>query len=128
MVVEELSNEEQQIAAYTSYAYWAYEIIIKNNNKNHNNNNDDNDASQFNDLRIRMAMREAKRHYIGQNNNYHIALERLKSTIQWRNVGLCVCVYCYYLFYNKFVVVILPVIVMPLYYVFLIVRIFLCFP
>jgi len=69
MVVDELTEEEQQIAARTSYAYWAAEQLAPNEDDTR---------------RIRMAMREARRHYVGENGNYATALERFKRTLQWR--------------------------------------------
>lgn len=69
MVVDELTEEEQQIAARTSYAYWAAELLAQ---------------KQDETKRIRMAMREARRHYVGENGNYATALDRLKRTLLWR--------------------------------------------
>jgi hypothetical protein len=79
MVVEALSEQEQVIAASTSYAYWAWEKLQPPDLKN-----DLNDDRK--ELRIRMAMREARRHFVGESGNYDAAIERLKHTVQWREV------------------------------------------
>jgi hypothetical protein len=76
--VEALSEQEQATAASSSYAYWAWEKIqpldsgISPKDKE--------------EVRIRMAMREARRHLVGQNGNYDVAVERLRHTAQWREV------------------------------------------
>ena len=36
------------------------------------------------DERIRMAMREVRRHYVGENGDFERALERLQRSLQWR--------------------------------------------
>ena len=117
MVMEELSVEEQQIAARTSYVYWAYEqyrwvesttsvttvtsspddengekkntdTTQEHNDNHHMSTNQEQQQQQQQQqqelLRIRMAMREAYRHYIAQNYHYTHAVQRLKQTIQWR--------------------------------------------
>lgn len=81
MVEEELSVEEQHIAACTSYAYWAYEQYLKNAEPPPSEA--DHDVVRQS-LRIQMAMREAHRHYVGQNHQYQNTVTRLKQTIQWR--------------------------------------------
>ena len=42
--------------------------------------------TEKNETRIRMAMREARRHFVGQGGDYDSALERFKRTVQWRKV------------------------------------------
>jgi len=76
MVIDDLTEQEQRIAACTSYAYWARE----QRHQKQNNCDDVDDETK----RVRMAMREARRHYVGQNGDYDSALERFKSTLQWR--------------------------------------------
>jgi hypothetical protein len=78
MVVEVLSEQEQAIAASASYAYWAWEKIQLLDSGR--------DPKDREAVRIRMAMREARRHFVGQNGNYDVAVERLKHTVQWREV------------------------------------------
>jgi len=73
MVMDELTEDEQQIAARTSYAYWAWEQL-------HNDDDYDKDRSKC----IRMAMREARRHYVGEHGDYETALKRFKTTLKWR--------------------------------------------
>ena len=82
MVEEELSVEEQQIAACTSYAYWAYEQYLKITEPSPPSEADLDVIQQS--LRIQMAMREAHRHFVGQNYHYQNTVTRLKQTIQWR--------------------------------------------
>ena len=77
MVIDDLTEEEQRIAACTSYAYWARE---QRHQQKQNNCDDVDDETK----RVRMAMRAARRHYVGQNRDYDSALERFKSTLQWR--------------------------------------------
>jgi CRAL/TRIO domain len=93
MIVEELSSTEQRIAACTSYAYWAYEMQTRihtqqptttTTNPSNSDDDNDNDKSNSSSIMIRMAMREAYRHYIGQNYQYDNTVRRLKQTIQWR--------------------------------------------
>lgn len=79
MVVEELTEEEQNFAARTSYAYWAWE-------QNQTPDGSSMDAGEKNEVRIRMAMREARRHFVGQGADYDSAVERLKNSVQWREV------------------------------------------
>ena len=69
MVVECLTDEEQLIAARTSYAYWAMEQLCSDTTSS---------------TSIRMAMREARRHYVGENGDFDRALERFKRSLQWR--------------------------------------------
>ena len=69
MVVECLTDEEQLIAARTSYAYWAMEQLCSDTTSS---------------TSIRMAMREARRHYVGANGDFDRALERFKRSLQWR--------------------------------------------
>ena len=71
-MVEELTEEEQEQAARTSYAYWAWEQIAATGDK----------AC----VRLKMATKEACRHYRAQNGDYKSALEHLKATIHWRKV------------------------------------------
>jgi hypothetical protein len=87
MVVEELSDEDQTIAAFTSYAYWAFEQIPTGTTTTTSTTDEESDATRK-AMRIRMAMREARRHLVGQNGNYDVAVERFQHTVQWRKVRL----------------------------------------
>lgn len=78
MVVEALSEQEQATAASASYAYWAWEKTQPLDSGI--------DPKDKEEVRIRMAMREARRHFVGQNGNYDVAVERLKHMVQWRQV------------------------------------------
>ena len=80
MVVEDLTAEEQQIAAGTSYAYWATQQLLRTTTSTHRLLPCDETISSA----IRMATREARRHYVGENGNYERALLRLKRSLQWR--------------------------------------------
>ena len=86
MVEQELSADEQHIAASTSYAYWAYDQYLRTESATTTTMNAGNtsDAHDRVELRIRMAMREAYRQYVGQNHQYRPAVTRWKQTLQWR--------------------------------------------
>jgi hypothetical protein len=91
MVVEELTEEEQEVAARTSYAYWAWQQLRTPLAQDCPAAADDAAVSVSSDddkdeTRIRMAMREARRHFVGQAGDYDSALERFKKTLQWRKV------------------------------------------
>ena len=73
-MVESLEDDEIEIAARTSYSYWVKVVILQSDTIDQ-------------DLRIRVAMREARRHYVGCNDNYETAFVNFKSTIKWRKVG-----------------------------------------
>lgn len=79
MVVEALSEQEQTAAASASYAYWAWDKVKPPLDSGP-------DPKDKEEVRIRMAMREARRHFVGNNGNYAAAVERLKLTLQWREV------------------------------------------
>ena len=72
-MVEELTPEQQEVAARTSYAYWAASVS-------------ENRPSE--QIRIRMAMREARRHLVGEDADYNKALESLRNTCQFREVSI----------------------------------------
>ena len=80
MVVEDLTAEEQQIAAGTSYAYWATQQLRTTSTTRLLPCDETISSAQ----QIRMATREARRHYVGENGNYERALLRLKRSLQWR--------------------------------------------
>jgi hypothetical protein len=87
MVVEGISELEQSIAARTSYAFWAWEHIRASS--------PDADVTlpletEFAEIRVQMAMREARRHYVGQSGDYESALARFKSALEWREVRFIV--------------------------------------
>ena len=75
-MVEELTEEEQEIAACTSYAYWVASISHS-------------DCPSA-DTRKRMAMKEARRHLIAEKGVYKVALDRLRETLRFRKVCQCV--------------------------------------
>lgn len=92
MVLESLSEQEQDAAASTSYAYWAWKKIQPSGPSSISKDSSLRDE----EIRVRMAMREARRHFVGQNGNYEAAVERLKHTVHWRKVcalslELCFC-------------------------------------
>lgn len=74
-MVEELSEEEQDLAACTSYAYWFCKQYYCEGL-----------ASPPEELRLRMAMREARRHLVGESHDETNALDRLRSCLQYRKV------------------------------------------
>ena len=71
-LVEELSPEEQETAARTSYAYWR------------SSTSSPSDA----EVRIRSAMKEARRHLVGEDGDFDKALENLKNTCRFRQVRM----------------------------------------
>lgn len=73
-LVESLSSEEQEIAACTSYAYWFAQTYHQ-------------DQSPADDIRLRMAMREARRHLVKARHNETNALTHLCAGIQYRKVS-----------------------------------------
>ena len=75
----ELSLEEQELAACTSYAYWFFQTYYDVNPS------EEKTSSEL--LRIRMAMREARRHLVGASLDEEAALDRLRSCLQHRKVS-----------------------------------------
>jgi hypothetical protein len=71
-LTQELTEEEKLLAARTSYAFWAWERL-------HPGVNDES-------IIKKMAAREARRHLLGVGGDYNSALERFRSTVQWRKV------------------------------------------
>lgn len=71
-MVDSLNEQEQLLAARTSYAFWAWEVLQS-------------DGCTASELCIRMATKEAKRHYIAEDGNYDKALERMKGNLAWRS-------------------------------------------
>jgi hypothetical protein len=65
-MVEALSPEEQEIAARTSYTYW---IVATT----------DGDCPASDATRKNMAMKEARRHLVGEGNNYENAMKSLRE-------------------------------------------------
>lgn len=99
-MIQELSEEDQEVAARTSYTYWAYtvgkgsennEFCSQGNNVNgkqhagmevtHDNSTTVNVRRQ---MRQRMAMREARRHLVGEGGKYEKGLVSLQKTIEFR--------------------------------------------
>ena len=71
-MVKELTQEEQEIAACTSYAYWVAS---------------QQDQVPSTQVRIKMAMREARRHLVGEANVYEKGLAALRASCQYRKVS-----------------------------------------
>lgn len=99
-MIQELSEEDQEVAARTSYAYWVYtvgkgaennECCSQGNNFNgkqhastevsHGNSTTNHARRQ---MRQRMAMREARRHLVGEGGKYEKGLVSLQKTIEFR--------------------------------------------
>jgi len=70
MVVDELSAEDQEIAARTSYAYWVAANF--------------HEEPPCEEIRIRMAMREARRHLALKLGKYNSALTSFRGAIKFR--------------------------------------------
>lgn len=90
-LVEELSIEDQEVIACSSYAYWIASNTTTNNNDNERNDdesdNKNNESVSTNDddeIRTKMAMKEARRHYIGKNYSYKKTLLSLHESVQYR--------------------------------------------
>ena len=71
-MVEELSPKEQEIIARTSYVYWWATVV--------------NGVHPSEELRIRTAMKEARRHL--EKRSYERAMESLRASVQYRQVSL----------------------------------------
>jgi CRAL/TRIO domain len=95
-LVESLTPEQAEAAANTSYAYWLHhrqETPCDDDEQPESSNSDDdgNDDSntiknenEHDDLRIKFAMKEARRHYVGEKKNFDKALEALIETMDFR--------------------------------------------
>jgi hypothetical protein len=71
-MVEALIPEEQEIAARTSYTYWMIATT-------------DGDCTASDATRKHMAMKEARRHLVGEGkNNYENAMKSLRETCKFR--------------------------------------------
>eukprot|EP00540_Astrosyne_radiata_P021175 CAMPEP_0116828324 /NCGR_PEP_ID=MMETSP0418-20121206/3595_1 /TAXON_ID=1158023 /ORGANISM="Astrosyne radiata, Strain 13vi08-1A" /LENGTH=327 /DNA_ID=CAMNT_0004457205 /DNA_START=158 /DNA_END=1141 /DNA_ORIENTATION=- len=69
-LVDELSEEDQEVAAETSYAYWVASVSDKD--------------CLSPDVRKRMVLKEALRHYVGEGQDYDKALISLQGAIDYR--------------------------------------------
>ncbi len=70
-MVESLTVEEQEIAARTSYTYW----LVSSR-----------EGCPSEEARKRTAMKEARRHLVGEGGSYGKAIQRLKETCAFRKV------------------------------------------
>lgn len=72
-MIEDLTDEEQELAARTSYTYWFASQVM----------------SRPSDERVRtqMAMREARRHLVGERNDYKKGLAALRKSCMYRKVS-----------------------------------------
>jgi hypothetical protein len=70
LVEEELSEEEKDITAKTSYAYWY--VVTKTKER------------LAESVRTEMAMKEARRHLVGEAGNYETALDAIRKAIKFR--------------------------------------------
>jgi len=70
LLVEELSDDELNVAAQTSYVFWVASIMYPD--------------LVTAEIRHRAAMKEARRHYIGEGKDYAKALLSLQTTIDFR--------------------------------------------
>jgi len=99
-MIQELSEEDQEVAARTSYAYWAYTVGkgTENNefcSQRNKVNEKQHAGMEFTNgnitishvhlqMRQRMAMREARRHLVGEGGKYENGLITLQKTIEFR--------------------------------------------
>jgi hypothetical protein len=72
-MVQDLSQEEKEQAARTSHAYW---IASKND-------------CPSDETRTQMAMREARRHLVGEGGQEGKALQSLRDACSLRKVSEC---------------------------------------
>jgi len=85
-LIEELTPEQLETAAKSSHAYWLTtvhnDILIDNGESE-----SDDPPSSLNGTKIKdqFAMREARRHYIGENRNFDNALKSLQEAISYRD-------------------------------------------
>jgi len=77
-MVSELTEEEQEITARTSYAYWTASELKQA-------------GCPSEDIRMRMAMREARRHLVGEGN-YDKGLVALRACCAYRKVSVNIAV------------------------------------
>ena len=72
-LVDDLTPEQQEIAARTSYAYWVASATSH--------------AERPSDqVKRQTAMKEARRHYVGEDRVYNKALESLRKSCHYREV------------------------------------------
>lgn len=74
-MVHELTDEEQELAARTSYTYWVSSELKQA-------------GCPSEKIRIGMAMREARRHLVGEGH-YEKGLAALRASCVYRKVSLC---------------------------------------
>ena len=77
LLVNELSDEDQEVAARTSYAYWYAATTMHKTVK---------DCLSPN-IRRNMAMKEARRHLVGRGGDYDGALAGLQGSVDYRKVS-----------------------------------------
>jgi hypothetical protein len=82
-LVEDLTQEDQETAARTSYAYWVA------------SSSDDQHACPSDETRIQMAMREARRHLVGEGGQEDKALLSLRAACSFRKVSECEPDFCF---------------------------------
>ena len=74
-MVEIVSPEAQHSAACTSYAYWFAKTYFKDEDK------------PSEEIQLRMAMREARRHLVGSDHDEDVALDRFLVLCEYRIVS-----------------------------------------
>jgi len=90
--VEALSEEEEQLAAYTSFAYWYTEqqqlLLLQWENSC---------LLSLSAMKRQSAMKEARRHWIASGGDFTKALDRLKDSCRYRKVSgtlkKMICIY-----------------------------------
>lgn len=73
-MVDELTKEEQEIAARTSYAYWFASELKQA-------------GCPSDEVRLKMAMREARRHLVGEGD-FDKALAALRASCAYRKASI----------------------------------------
>lgn len=94
IITKELTVEEQEIAACTSYAYW-WTVVQKCNSRGcttpHTitttlSASTSAEEEESSERRIRMAMKEARRHWVGCDGNYELTVQSLREMCRFRKV------------------------------------------
>jgi hypothetical protein len=82
-----LTEEEQELAAQSSYSYWLFSKRrhpAQNACATDELNGDSNTSGAA--FRLRLAMREARRHLVAENDDFTLALDRLRGACHYRKV------------------------------------------
>lgn len=92
MITNDLTAEERELAACTSYAYWAWSKLQQQQGEDSSHDGNGQTAgtttTAASAFQTTMAMKEARRHFLGEDRDYASALDKLKACLAWRKVRL----------------------------------------